>query len=82
MKNFLLTFWLLFFSVIGFADEAKLKGIIENIYPELIVKSITKTEFNELYEVYIGGQIIYTDKNFNFCDASTAFETNSLKKIS
>ena len=80
MKIFLLTFWLLFFSVIGFAEEAKLKGIIENTYPELIVKSVTKTEFNELYEVYIGGQIIYTDKNFNFLIVEGRIVDPSTKK--
>ena len=66
MKKFLLEICLIFFSTISFAGQEELREKIEKKYPELKVKSINKTEFNDLYEVYIGGQIIYTDKNFNF----------------
>jgi thiol:disulfide interchange protein DsbC len=48
------------------AGEGNLKNLIEKQYPELKVKNITKTKFNGLYEVFLGGQIIYTDENFTF----------------
>jgi len=80
MKNFMLTIFLLFFSTIVFSDETELKLVIENIYPDLKVKSINKTNFNELYEVYIGGQIIYTDKNFNFLIVEGRIVDPSTKK--
>ena len=66
MKKFLLAISLIFFSTIGFAEQEELRAKIEKKYPELKVKSINKTEFNDLYEIYIGGQIIYSDKDFNF----------------
>ena len=66
MKIFLLSIFLLVWTIVGSADELRLKVIIEEAYPELSVKNIKKTEFNDLYEVYIGGQIIYTNDNFDF----------------
>jgi thiol:disulfide interchange protein DsbC len=66
MKIFLLSIFLLVWTIVGSADELRLKVIIEEAYPELSVKNIKKTEFNDLYEVYIGGQIIYTDEDFKF----------------
>ena len=43
-----------------------MREIIEKTYPELTIKSIQKTQYNDLYEIYIGGQIIYSDESFSF----------------
>ena len=48
------------------AGEKELREIIEKTYPELTIKSIQKTQYNDLYEIYIGGQIIYSDESFSF----------------
>lgn len=48
------------------ANEAALKKMIEAAYPKFTVDSISKTPYAGLYEVYIGGQLIYTDENFSF----------------
>lgn len=48
------------------ANEANLKKAIETAYPKLQVQKITKTPYGNLYEVFLGGQIIYTDANFSF----------------
>ena len=56
----------LFISYFAYGDEEALKRIIKNTYPELPIKGIQKTDFNDLYEVYIGGQIIYTNEKFDF----------------
>jgi thiol:disulfide interchange protein DsbC len=50
----------------AWADEASLKKTIEATYPKVKVQSITKTPFAGLYEVFLDGQIIYTDESFNF----------------
>jgi len=50
----------------AWADEASLKKAIETAYPKVPVQSVKKTPFNDLYEVYMGGQIIYTDEKFDF----------------
>jgi len=56
----------IFVSFIAGANENSLREIIKKTYPELSIKSIQKTDFNDLYEVYIGSQIIYTNETFNF----------------
>ena len=61
-----LFFLCLFISYFAYADEEALIKIIKKTYPELSIKGIEKTDFNDLYEVYIGGQIIYTNDNFDF----------------
>lgn len=48
------------------ADEASLKKAVEAAYPKMKVENITKTPYAGLYEVYMGGQIIYTDDKFSF----------------
>ena len=56
----------IFISLIAFADESKLREIMEKTYPDLTIKSINKTDYNDLYEVFIGSQIVYTNDNFDF----------------
>ena len=48
------------------ADEANLKKMIEASYPKYKVESIKKTSYSGLYEVFMGGQIVYTDEKFSF----------------
>lgn len=50
----------------AYADDAALKRAIESTYPDVQVESIKKTQFGGLYEVFMGGQIIYTDEKFTF----------------
>lgn len=48
------------------ADEASLRKAFEATYPKVKVESITKTPYGGLYEVYFGGQIVYTDEKMSF----------------
>jgi thiol:disulfide interchange protein DsbC len=48
------------------ADENSLRKLIEAAYPKMNVENVSKTNFANLYEVYMGGQIIYTDEKFTF----------------
>jgi thiol:disulfide interchange protein DsbC len=54
------------FASIAVANEASLKKSIEAAYPKFTVDSVTKTPFPGLYEVFMGGQILYTDEKMNF----------------
>ena len=54
------------FSLNAHADEASLRKAIEATYPKVRVESITKTSYSGLYEVFLDGQIIYTDDKFSF----------------
>lgn len=51
---------------VSMADEASLKKAIETAYPKFKVDSVIKTPFPGLYEVFMGGQIVYTDEKLNF----------------
>jgi len=54
------------FSMNAFADEASLRKAIDATYPKMQVGSIVKTPYSGLYEVYMNGQIIYTDDKLSF----------------
>jgi len=66
MIKFISIFLFSFISSFTHADEDVLREIMKKTYPELPIKGIEKTKFNDLYEVYIGGQIIYTNETFDF----------------
>ena len=57
---------LLVLSQFALADEASLKKAIEAAYPKFKVESVVKTPYAGLYEVFMGGQIIYTDEKLTF----------------
>jgi len=48
------------------ADEASVKKAVESAYPKFKVEKVTKTPYAGLYEVFMGGQIIYTDEKMSF----------------
>ncbi|MES2012576.1 MAG: DsbC family protein [Pseudomonadota bacterium] len=54
------------FTTTVMADEASVKKAIESAYPKFKVESVTKTGYAGLYEVFMGGQIIYTDEKTSF----------------
>jgi thiol:disulfide interchange protein DsbC len=55
-----------FFSNGVSADEASLRKAIEAAYPKVRIENITKTNYAGLYEVFLDGQIVYTDEKFSF----------------
>jgi thiol:disulfide interchange protein DsbC len=65
-KKLTLLFALFAFSSWAGADENSLRKLIEAAYPKMTVENVSKTNFANLYEVYMGGQIIYTDEKFTF----------------
>ncbi|PKO25105.1 MAG: thiol:disulfide interchange protein [Betaproteobacteria bacterium HGW-Betaproteobacteria-8] len=66
LKNLLGLFFATFLISSAHADDASLKKAIESAYPDIQVDSIRKTQYGGLYEVFIGGQIVYTDEKFTF----------------
>lgn len=50
----------------AFADEASVRKAVEAAYPKVHVESVTKTPYAGLYEVFLDGQIVYTDEKFSF----------------
>lgn len=54
------------FSTMVYADEASVKKAVEAAYPKFKVDSVTKTPYVGLYEVFMAGQILYTDEKMTF----------------
>ena len=71
---------LLAMSQLAMADEASLKNAIEAAYPKFKVDSVTKTQYPGLYEVFMGGQILYTDEKFNYLIAEGRLVDPKTKK--
>ena len=69
------------FITLAKANENVLKEKIQKQYPEITVTSIVKTDFNSLYEVLIGDQIIYTDKDFSFLIIGKVIDPKSRKDM-
>lgn len=67
-------------SGVSVADEASLKKAIETAYPKFKVDSVTKTPYPGLYEVFMGGQIVYTDEKLNFLIAEGRLVDPKTKK--
>jgi thiol:disulfide interchange protein DsbC len=48
------------------ADENSVRQAFQSKFPNRQVESITKTPFPGLYELTVGGEIIYTDEKLNY----------------
>lgn len=54
------------FATLAIADEVSVKKAVEAAYPKFKVDSVVKTSYAGLYEVFMSGQIIYTDEKMTF----------------
>ncbi len=79
-RKWLSALLLLGVSVATWADEASLRKVIEAAYPKFKVDSVVKTPYAGLYEVFMGGQIIYTDDKFSFLIAEGRLVDPKTKK--
>lgn len=68
------------FSTLAIADEASLKKAVEAAYPKFKVDRVTKTPYAGLYEVFMGGQIIYADEKLTFLIAEGRLVDPKTKK--
>lgn len=62
------------------ADEASLKKALEATYPKFKIESVVKTPYAGLYEVFMGGQIVYTDEKLTFLIAEGRLVDPKTKK--
>ena len=78
--NMIVVARLLTISQFALADEASLKKAVEAAYPKFKVESVVKTPYSGLYEVFMGGQIIYTDEKLTFLIAEGRLVDPKTKK--
>ena len=55
-----------FIAGTALADEAAIKKNMKVRFPDATVKSVTKTPYAGLYEVFMEGQIVYTDEKADY----------------
>ncbi|SNR65536.1 Thiol:disulfide interchange protein DsbC [Methylobacillus rhizosphaerae] len=68
------------FAVNAYADEASVKKAIEAVYPKVKIDSVVKTPYAGLYEVFLDGQIVYTDEKFSFLIAEGRLVDSKTKR--
>ena len=68
------------FATLAMADEASVKKAVEAAYPKFKVDSVAKTPYPGLYEVFMAGQIIYTDEKMSFLIAEGRLVDAKTKK--
>jgi len=61
----------------GSADssEAAIRKAVQARFPDLAVESIAKTPFNGLYEIVLGGRILYTDEKVTYIFIGNLLDT-------
>ncbi len=79
-KKILIAAILSIYAVCVCADEASLKKAVEAAYPKMSVESVVKTPYAGIYEVYMNGQIVYTDEKYSFFIAEGRLVDSKTKK--
>jgi thiol:disulfide interchange protein DsbC len=68
------------FSLSALADEASIKKAVEAKFGSK-VSSVTKTSYFGLYEVYIDGQIVYTDEKVSALMIGNLIDGKTMKNV-
>ena len=68
------------FSLPALADEAAIKKAVEGKFGSKVA-SITKTAYFGLYEVYVDGQIIYTDDKVSALMVGSLIDGKTMKNV-
>ena len=61
----------------AWGSEAVIRKAMQARFPDMQVESVTKTPFNNLYEVVLGGRILYTDEKASFLFIGNLLDTRS-----
>lgn len=54
------------FSTFASADEASVKKELQAKFPQMPIVSVKKTSYDDLYEIFMGDRIIYTDDKVTY----------------
>jgi len=65
----------------AFADEAAIKKNMKARFPDATVKSVTKTPYAGLYEVFMEGQIVYTDEKADYLILGNVIDTKKQRNL-
>jgi len=59
----------------AWGSEAVIRKALQTRFPDMQVESVSKTPFNNLYEVVLGGRILYTDDKASFLFIGNLLDT-------
>lgn len=59
----------------AYGSEAAIRKSVQARFPELPVESVSKTPINGIYEVVVGGRILYTDEKTSFIFIGSLLDT-------
>jgi len=69
----LLTTWLAAGAAYG--DEAAIRNAVQGRFPDIPVESVSRTPFSGIYEVVLGGRVLYTDEKVSFIFIGNLLDT-------
>lgn len=61
-----------------YGDEAAVRKAVQTRFPNVPVESVAKTPFSGIYEVVLGGRILYTDEKTSFIFIGSLLDTRGV----
>ena len=72
----------LFLSInVAHADEAAIRKVLSDKFPEAKIASIQKTPYSGLYEIYMDGQLVYADANAQYIFLGDVLEVKNRSNL-
>lgn len=59
----------------AYANDAAIRKAVQGRFPGLTIESVTRTPFSGIYEVVVGGRILYTDEKVSFIFIGSLLDT-------
>ena len=73
---------LLIFAGTAAADEASVRKAVQEKFPDANIESVTKTPYFGLYEVYIAGELLYTDEKVKYFFIGNVLDAKNFQNLS
>ena len=80
-KSLALAATLLFSIGLAQADEAAIRKVMGEKFPEAKIASVQKTPYSGLYEVYMDGQLLYSDANAKYIFMGDVLDVQNRKNL-
>ena len=80
-KSLALAATLLFSIGLAQADEAAIRKVMGEKFPEAKIASVQKTPYSGLYEVYMDGQLVYSDANAKYIFMGDVLDVQNRKNL-
>ncbi|HMK14452.1 MAG TPA: DsbC family protein [Burkholderiales bacterium] len=82
LKKACLLLALLIFAGTAAADEASVRKAVQEKFPDAKIESVTKTPYLGLYEVYLAGELIYTDEKVTYFFIGNVLDAKNFRNLS